>query len=343
MDDAVKIALKEQEEAGIDLVSDGEQRRFSFLVVIAEKIPGFQLMDIVKLARNRPSILSIIRRMMLPKTVLQPIAVAKLKRRNAIAVDELEFARRHTQKPVKVPLPSPYMLAWQAWDSMYSRDAYPSYEDLAEDLCKILREEILALQAAGAAFIQLDDPTIQNPLNPEKYMRFLTAVLGHRPKPLKEELAWAVELVNRTIQGISGLTLGFHVCRGNWPAPEAILPRGDYTPILPALLDLKVDQLVLEFATPRAGTVDVFKEYPTKKQLGLGVIDVKSKRIETAKEIVDQVERALRYFAPEQLYLNPDCGFASGRTWPVADRATAGAKLAVMVAAARRLRRTHRL
>lgn len=342
MNDAVLLALKEQEDAGVNLVSDGEQRRFSFLAVIGEKVAGFRLMNILELARNRPAVLSIIERMMLPQTVPQPIAVAQLVRRKPIAVDELEFARRYTGKPVKVPLPSPYMLAWQAWDARFSRDAYPTYEDLADALCRILRAEILALKAAGAVFIQLDDPTFQNPLNPEKYMRFLTRLLGHRPRPWKEELAWAVELVNRTIQGILGVTLGFHVCRGNWPAPEAVLPTGAYGPILPALLELKVDQLVLEFATPRAGTVDVFREYPTTKQLGLGVIEVKNPRVETVEEIVQRVERALRYFAPAQLYLNPDCGFASGRTWPVADRRTAGAKLQVMAAAARWLRHRYR-
>jgi len=338
MDDAVKVALKDQEAAGIDIVSDGEQRRFSFLVVIAEKLHGFELMNVIELARGRREVLSMIDRMMLPKTVPQPIVTRKIRRDRPIAVDELAFAKQHTQKAIKVALPSPYMLAWQAWDYQHTKKAYPSPEELADDLVRVLRREIIALRDAGASFIQLDDPTIQNPLNPEKYMKFLSALLGRRPKSMKEELNWAVELINDTVKGIGNVTVGLHVCRGNWPAPEEILPKGAYGPILPWLLEVKVNQLVLEFATPRAGPVDVFKDYPTEKQLGLGVIDVKNKEVETPKIVVSRVKRALRYFDEHQIYLNPDCGFASGRTWPVADREIAFRKLRAMTEAARVVR-----
>ena len=338
MDDAVKLALKDQEIAGIDIVSDGEQRRFSFLVVIAEKVAGFELMNIIDLAKGRTHVLSTIEEMMLPKSVPQPIATGKIRRNRPIALDELKFARRHTDRRIKVPLPSPYMLAWQAWDYEYSRKVYPSPDALAEDLVRVVRDEIIALRNAGASFIQLDDPTIQNPLNPEKYMKFLTMLLGHKPRPFKEELNWAVELINESVKGIGGVTLGLHVCRGNWPAPEEILPKGAYGPILPSLLEIKVNQLVLEFATPRAGPIDVFKDYPTDKQLGLGVIDVKNRDVETPEIVVSRVKRALKYFDPDQIFLNPDCGFASGRTWPVANRETAFKKLRAMTEAAKVLK-----
>ncbi len=338
MDDAVKIALKDQELAGIDMVSDGEQRRFSFLAVIAEKVAGFELMNIIDLARGRADVLQTIEEMMLPKSVPQPIATRAIRRNRPIALDELKFAKKYTDRPIKVPLPSPYMLSWQAWDSQQSKEAYPSWEDLADDLVKVLRKEIIALRNSGASFVQLDDPTIQNPLNPEKYMKFLTMLLGHKPRSFKEELRWAVQLINETVKGIGGVTLGLHVCRGNWPAPEEILPKGAYGPILPYLLETKVDQLVLEFATSRAGPIDVFKDYPTEKQIGLGVIDVKSREVETPETVTSRVKRALRYFDEDQIYLNPDCGFASGRTWPVADRITAFDKLRNMTEAAKVLR-----
>jgi 5-methyltetrahydropteroyltriglutamate--homocysteine methyltransferase len=308
--------------------------------VVGEHVAGFRLMKITDLAARRPAARAVIGRMRLPRAVPQPIAVDRLRHR-PIAVQEYEYAQKHTQRPLKVPLPSPYLLMWNAWDREYSREAYPTPLDLGHDLARVLREEIRALHRAGADFVQLDDPAIQHLLNPKKYMHFLRMLLGHQPKSAREELATAVELVNATVHGISGVKIGFHVCRGNWPAPEDILPAGDYGPILPALLDLRVQQLVLEFATPRAGPVEVFRDYPTRQEIGLGVIDVKNPHVETSTEIRTRVQRALRFFEARQLYLNPDCGFASGRTWPVATRLVALQKLTAMVGAARRLRKEH--
>jgi 5-methyltetrahydropteroyltriglutamate--homocysteine methyltransferase len=342
MDDAVKIAIKEQEVTGIDMVSDGEQRRYSFLAIVGEKLGGsFEIHRITELAARNPEAQEIIERMQLPKSVPQPVAVRKIARSSPIAVDEYQFAKEQTARPIKVALPSPYLLMWNSWDYQHSKEAYGSPEDLGWDLARVLREEIMALKQAGAKFVQLDDPAIQHLLDPQKYMRFLKTLLGHEPKSAKEELDFAVRLINETVKGIDGVRIGFHVCRGNWPAPQEILPRGDYSPILPGLVELKTDQLVLEFATPRAGPVDVFKDYAVDMELGLGVIDVKDHNVESEEQVASRVEAALRYFDPEDVWLNPDCGFASGRTWPVADRRTAMRKLTVMARAAEALRKKY--
>jgi len=107
------------------------------------------------------------------------------------------------------------------------------------------------------------------------------------------------------------------------------------------MLEIKAQQLVLEFATKRAGSIDVFKEHKSKHEIGLGVIDVKSRRVEKPKEIVARVEKALKYFDASQIYLNPDCGFASGRPWPVVDRETSFAKLQAQTHAADALRKEY--
>lgn len=107
------------------------------------------------------------------------------------------------------------------------------------------------------------------------------------------------------------------------------------------MLEIKAKQLVLEFATKRAGSVAVFKEHSTDHEIGLGVIDVKSKRVEKPSEIVARVEKAMKYFDASQIYLNPDCGFASGRRWPVVSREVAFAKLKVEAKAADMLRKEY--
>jgi 5-methyltetrahydropteroyltriglutamate--homocysteine methyltransferase len=339
MDDSVRLAVREQEDAGIDIISDGEQRRISFLAMIGERVEGFRLLTMPELAAGRPAgAQATITKLMLPSRVPQPVAVEKIRRTQPIAVHEFEFTRKFTGRHVKVPLPSPYMLAWQAWDDRYSRAAYPTPEDLAKDLAAILREEILALRDAGCSFVQLDDPTILNPLTPDRYMRVLELLLGHKARSPQDEFEWAVELINRTTQGIDGIRIGYHVCRGNWPAPEERLLAHDYREILPTLVRLKVDQLVLEFATPRAGSVDVFRDYPTRMELGLGVVDVKNKIVEDPRVIVDRAKSALRYFDATKLFLNPDCGFASGRDWPVLSSEIAVRKLRAMSQAAETVR-----
>jgi 5-methyltetrahydropteroyltriglutamate--homocysteine methyltransferase len=231
------------------------------------------------------------------------------------------------------------MLAWQAWDDRYSKRAYPTPEDLAEDLANVIREEIMALREAGCRFVQLDDPTLTNPLMPDKYMTVLSVLLGQKPRTAEEEFAWAVELVNKTTDGVGGLRVGYHVCRGNWPAAEETLPAHDYGAMLPALMEMNVDQLVLEFATSRAGPIDIFRDYANVKELGLGVVDVKHATVESPEVIVARVRAAMKYFEPDKIFLNPDCGFASGRDWPVLPREIAIRKLKAMTEAATSLRR----
>jgi len=121
----------------------------------------------------------------------------------------------------------------------------------------------------------------------------------------------AVRLMNETVGGISGVKFGVHVCRGNWSRREDVLLKGNYGPLLPYLMQMNVDQLVLEFATPRAGELEVFKEYRNEKEIGLGVVNPRTDAVEEPREIVKRVEEALRYFDPDKIYLNPDCGFGT--------------------------------
>jgi 5-methyltetrahydropteroyltriglutamate--homocysteine methyltransferase len=186
--------------------------------------------------------------------IRNPSCVGKIQRRSPLAVDELGFLRAHTDRPVKVPLPGPYLLTRSMWVKGLSQACYPTKEDLAEDVVDILSAEVRELAAAGADFIQLDEPVLTELVFTQGQTRtFMCAALAARKDPA-EELEFAVSLLNRVLAAVpDGVRTGLHVCRGNWSRNEETLLAGSYQPLAPYFARIAVDQLVLEYATPRAG------------------------------------------------------------------------------------------
>jgi len=140
------------------------------------------------------------------------------------------------------------------------------------------------------------------------------------------------------IEGISGPRTGLHVCRGNWSRREEVLLTGDYAKLLPAFTRMKVDQFVLEFATPRAGDLSVVGRALAGREIGLGVVNPRTETAEPVGEITSRIERALEFFPPERIFLNPDCGFGCFANRCVNDEETAVAKMRSIAAAAREMR-----
>jgi 5-methyltetrahydropteroyltriglutamate--homocysteine methyltransferase len=341
-DQAVLEALRAQERAGVDIVSDGEQRRDNFYSFVVDKLAGMRLMKVSELMdymKDRARYEEVLRALDVPAFAIKsPIAVERIRPKASLAGDELAFLKRHTDRAVKIPLPGPYLLTRSSWFEGLSDRAYPRPEDLAEDIVVILREEIARLQAGGAEFIQFDEPILSQVVHgAETTETFMCAALPARRDPL-EELEFAVTLINRTVEGFDGLRFGVHVCRGNWSRREEVLLTGNYGPLLPALMRMRVHQLVLEFATPRAGELDVFKEYGDQKEIGLGVVNPRTDQVETPEEIVARVRQLLHYFSPGKIFLNPDCGFGTFAERNVNSAAVAERKLAAIGEAARRLR-----
>jgi 5-methyltetrahydropteroyltriglutamate--homocysteine methyltransferase len=134
---------------------------------------------------------------------------------------------------------------------------------------------------------------------------------------------------------------GLHVCRGNWSRREDVLLAGDYTPLLPAFSAMRVRQFVLEYATPRAGDVEVVGRALADREIGLGVVNPRTETPEEVADIVARAERALAFFPPERVFLNPDCGFACFANRGVNEEAVAAAKLRRIADAARILRDRH--
>ena len=342
-DQAVLDALRLQEEAGVDEVTDGEQRRDNFYSFVVEKIEGMRLMTVSELldyVPDRASFEETLRALDVPAFAIKsPVAIGKLRRKpTGLALNEVAFLQKHTSKPIKVPLPGPYLLTRSAWFEQLSKDAYPTQESCAEDVVRILHDEILALRDMGVATVQLDEPTLtQVVYGDESEETFMCAALGSRRDP-SDEMDFALRLMEETVRDIEGIRLAVHVCRGNWSKKEEVLLEGNYGPLLPWLMRMPVDQLVLEMATPRAGEVDVFKEYGNDKELGLGVVNPRTDQVEDPATIVARTREFLRFFDAGKISLNPDCGFGTFAERPVATPEVASAKLKAIVTAAQQLR-----
>ena len=344
-DEAVLLAIKYQEDAGTDIITDGEQRRDNFYSFVVAKMAGMKLMKVSELMdymKDRARFEEVLRALDVPAFAIKsPIVVDRISPYDGLSLDEVDFLTKHTDKQVKVPLPGPYLLLRSSWFEGLSDKAYPDQDDLADDIVKILRQEIVSLKERGVDFIQFDEPTLsQVVLGEESTETFMCAAMGNRKDP-SDELELAVDLMNRTMEGTEGVRSGVHVCRGNWSRREDVLLEGNYGPMLPYLMQMNVDQLVLEFATPRAGELEVFKEYENEKEIGLGVVNPRSDETESPKQITDRVKELLRYFEPEKVFLNPDCGFGTFAERNVNTSEAAFQKMQTVSAAADMLRQEY--
>jgi 5-methyltetrahydropteroyltriglutamate--homocysteine methyltransferase len=342
-DDAVLAAIKYQEDAGVDIVADGEMRRDNFYSFVVDKLNGMRLMKLSQLmdyVKDRAGFEEILRALDVPAFAIKsPIAVEKVSEREGLCLDEAKFLKQHTKHATKIPIPGPYLLTRSSWFEGLSDKAYPTREDLARDVVKILRREIVRLKELGIDFVQLDEPSLSQVVyGDEAEQTFMCAALGSRTDPT-HELEFAVRLMNETVEGIDGVHFGVHVCRGNWSRKENVLLAGNYGPLLPWLMRMNVHQLVLEMATPRAGEIEVFKEYRNEKELGLGVSNPRTDEIESPAEIVKRVKEVLRYFDPDKIYLNPDCGFGTFAERCVNTSPVAFHKLQAIAEAAEMLRK----
>ena len=341
-DRAVVECLEAQEKAGVDIPTDGEQRRDNFYSFVVEKLSGMKLMKVSELMnymKDRARYEEVLRALDVPAFAIKsPIVVERLREKNGLSLDEVDFAKKHTSRPLKVPLPGPYMLTRSSWFEGLSDKVYGSPEELAKDVVQILRKEVLALKSRGVQFVQFDEPILsQIVYGAESTETFMCAALPNRRDPT-DELELAVRLMNETTAGIDGVRFGVHVCRGNWSRKEEVLLKGNYGPMLPYLMQMNIHQLVLEFATPRAGELEVFKEYKNEKEIGLGVVNPRTDEIETPAQIAARVRELAKFYDPQKIFLNPDCGFGTFAERNVNTTEIATKKMAAISEAAKQLR-----
>ena len=337
-DDAVRLAIAAQLRAGVDVVTDGEQRRESYANFVGARLENCQLIpltDVLAMVEDPEHLRKEFEALDVPASeVRHPVAFGPLRRKRPLAVHELAFARTITEKPVKVALPGPYLLSRILWMECMVDRAYATREALAADLVHILRAEILELIAEGAAVVQLDEPVLTEVVygGVKHGPSFMCGALSEKGD-VESELAFARQLLSAVIRGIPRERLALHVCRGNWTPDERAALSGDYRPLLPLLASLEVGTYLLEFCTPRAGEMDVLRELPRDRRIGVGVVNPKNPRVEARDEIARRMDTAIRTFGDERVLFVPDCGFATFAHNPVASAAVAEAKLAAMSAA----------
>lgn len=295
-DDAVDIALRDQEDAGVDIVSDGEMRRAGFFTAA---FYGF-LTGLRELPpRRKVGIAGHDQRE--SYEAVEPITAP----RGLGLVDEFRYARSRTSRPLKVPCAGAYTLAGRIKPGSIYKDRM----EVAYALADIINAELKALVAAGADFIQLDEPSYAvHPDAPQEFVR----------------------LFNRTVEGVEA-KIGLHLCFGNFVGRP--VAKRSYRPLFPHILEVRAHQLALEFANRELAELDLWREFPSDKELAAGLVDVKNYYIETPEDVAERIRAALRYVPIEKLTVTPDCGFSQTARW------AARAKLKSMVEGAKIVRR----
>lgn len=320
LDDFVIFAIRLQEQAGLDVVTDGEWRRAQYIREYLLRVGGFE--RVRKYTHQG-------------ETKLTEVVVHRMTANEPVFAEDARFLAQHTDRVTKFALPSPYLIAVRYWHEDYSREAYPTFEHFLDHLAEVLAREASALVEAGIDIVQLDDPALTYFCDRE-----LMSGVGSHDERLRRE--WdvdrqfpeAVAAINRVATGLRA-EVHLHCCHSVYKRRSDV--RGNYAPILTRLGELQVDRVNLEFAYPGTGDVSDLALLPKHLDLGMGVIDVRSERVQTIEEINTLAATAVRYLPPERIALNPDCGFApdAGEP-PTIDEAYE--KLCRLTASARALR-----
>src|SRR5688572_21306017 len=311
MEAAIRFAVAMQEHADIDVLTDGEWGRKSYIGVIAELAYGFEL---GRLPDGRP--FTLVTDKLAPKT---PGFIAR----------EVTFLKTVTKRLVKSTLPSPALLGERMWSAEKSGRAYPKRDDFVRACVPILRRELELVRDAGADIAQIDDPHLCLFVDPEVRRQYSDPDAA---------AAFAVDMINEVVSGVSGIKLAVHLCRRAGARARGEHSHcGGYGPIIKDLNRLKAHHLTMEFTAPQAGDMAVFRELREDLEIGLGCVDVTPGRIDSAQTIADRARKALQFLSPDRITLNPDCGFAPG-SGAVVSIDEAYRKLCHEVEAARMLR-----
>jgi 5-methyltetrahydropteroyltriglutamate--homocysteine methyltransferase len=264
-DDATLLAIRAQERAGLDIITDGEIRRESYSNRFATALEGIDLDHPAQVVARSG------------KLNLVPRVVAKIRRKHAVEVRDIQFLRANTDRRVKVTVPGPYTMSQQAHN-----DFYKSEEEMALDYAAAVNEEIKDLFAAGADIVQIDEPYMQ--AVPDKARQFgLTAL-------------------NRALDGVRGET-AVHLCFG-YAAMVANRPS-EYQ-FLSELAGARVNSISIETAQSSLDC-SVLAKLPGKNII-LGVLDLSTNEVETPEKVAARIRRALPYIGAERLVIAPDCG-----------------------------------
>ena len=296
-DDATALSIHTQERMGLDLLSDGEQRRVGFINHILASFDGIDL--------EHEAVKTIYRRREQPRPV--PRIVGKITRRTPAIIDDLKFAKAHTDKPIKMDVPGPMTIVDSTLDEFYNDEAA-----MAMDAAAALNAELRDLQAAGCDVLEIDEPAMT---------RYHEKVFAYGAKAL-----------DRCLEGIMVPTV-VHLCYG-YPGGDDPRRQHEYTypELLEALMKTKIGGFGVEFA--RSGYDPAVLSIAKGRIVMFGCVDPSDTPVPLVAEVVDRVRTALKYIEPQNLWLAPDCGLMT------ISRELANAKAKLLVDVAKEVRRT---
>lgn len=347
IDEKTKEVVRLQEDLDVDIITSGEIDRDNYVSFISEKLGGVSQMSMAEMldyVDDKREFENILNTLDVPaSSIKNAICTGKLKYKGDIVASELQKLKSFTNRPVKITMPGPYLVTRSMWLANVSSNYYDSKEDLGKDVIKIFKKEITKLQEIGVDVIQFDEPVLTEIVFTEGRPRtFMCASLSQRKDPT-EELEFATHLIKSVMEGIDKdkSIASMHVCRGNWSKDESILLTGPYTPLLDLFANINADLLSLEFSTPRAGEIKSLladERLRNKIILGLGVLNPRFDEKEDVDVIYNRAKEALAFIDKENLWLNPDCGFATFSNRPVNEYENIRAKVGAMIKARDRLR-----
>jgi 5-methyltetrahydropteroyltriglutamate--homocysteine methyltransferase len=295
-DRAVDEAVALQETAGLDVVTDGEMRRFAFYGHLVEALEGFDSRAGWSITfHDTEGHESVVER---------PVVVNKLRWRRQMAVEEFTYLRGRTKRPVKVTLVSAQQAA-AYYDPEKSRGAYPTRDAYLADLVDFTRREIEELRRLGCEYVQIDAP---------QYAALLDEKIrdGYRQRGSDPDkmLDACIELDNAIIAGHRGVTFGIHICRGNHKS--MFYASGGYDRIAAQVFArARFDRFLLEYDDERSGTFEPLRHVPDDRVVVLGLVSSKIPRMESEDTLRGRIAEASRIIPLERLALSPQCGFAS--------------------------------
>jgi 5-methyltetrahydropteroyltriglutamate--homocysteine methyltransferase len=300
-DRAVDQVIAAQEGAGLDVVTDGELRRHTFIDQLLEAVegltpdpePGHIPVPFHDESGDEQSVFKV------------PLSVTeKLRRHRMMTVEEYAYARGKARRPVKVTLPSPLML-FLVWSPERSRDAYGDPFELFADGLTLMREEAEELARMGCPYIQVDAPDFGQLIDESQQRVWEQAGIS-----FKRVLTDGVDMLNE-LASVPGATFGLHLCKGNYDSHW--ISAGGYGAISKQLFPRlhNYERLLLEYENERSGSFDPLADVPDDKVVVLGLISSKFAELEAADRLLARIDEASRFHPREQLALSTQCGFSS--------------------------------
>ncbi|MGZ4187358.1 MAG: cobalamin-independent methionine synthase II family protein [Solirubrobacteraceae bacterium] len=300
-DRAVDQVIAMQEGAGLDVVTDGEMRRHTFIDQLLEAVEGLTPdadaqhipVPFYDEDGSEQSVFKV------------PLSVTdKLRRRRMMTVEEYAYARARARRPVKVTLPSPLML-FLVWSPERSRDAYKDAFELFADGLALMREEAQELARMGCPYIQIDAPDFGQLIDPSQQQEW--AQIGI---PFDRVMTEGADMLNE-VASVPGVTFGLHICKGNYDSHW--ISAGGYGAISKQLFARlpNYSRLLLEYENERSGSFEPLADVPDDKVVVLGLVSSKFDDLESPEQLLSRIDEAAKFHPRDQLAVSTQCGFSS--------------------------------